>query len=229
MSLFAKLKAPSKPEPLAPLPHYRDLLAAAGWSFTSLLMPPVIYECSHPDLGRMLLGELDVDPAALPFEALTTTAASYDCPVLLLAPLGAPTPLAQPGLDSAVYLLRQDELGLIPATLQLLYQARLLAAAPAETPDLADDLAASDARPELAAAPVESPAPEPAFVTPESVVKQLFEVMLGRSPADKDVVFYSEMMQKLGGDVGVGRLARVLTGSAEFRRIHIESLAAAGS
>ncbi len=225
MSLFAKLKAPSKPEPLAPLPHYRDLLAAAGWSFTSLLMPPVIYECSHPDLGRMLLGELDVDPAELPFEALTTTAASYDCPVLLLAPLSAPTPLAQPGLESAVYLLRQDELGLIPATLQLLYQARLLAV-PDETPEAAPELAA----PAMAAEPVEphpAPEPTPPFVTPESVVKQLFEVMLGRSPADKDVAFYSEMMQKLGGDVGVARLARVLTGSAEFRRIHIESLAPA--
>lgn len=228
MSLFAKLKAPSKPEPLAPLPHYRDLLAAAGWSFTSLLMPPVIYECSHPDLGRMLLGELDVDPAELPYEALTTTAASYDCPVLLLAPLSAPTPLAQPGLESAVYLLRQDELGLIPATLQLLYQARLLAAAPSETPEAA----ATELAPAIAEPVEPPPAPEPApppFVTPESVVKQLFEVMLGRSPADKDVAFYSEMMQKLGGDVGIARLAKVLTGSAEFRRIHIEDVAAAGS
>ncbi len=219
MSLFAKLKAPSKPEPLAPLPHYRDLLAAAGWSFTSLLMPPVIYECSHPDLGRMLLGELDVDPADLPFEALATTAASYDCPVILLAPLGAPTPLAQPGLDSAVYLLRQDELGLIPATLQLLYQARLLAAAPAATPEIAEPVEPPPA-PEL----TQEPGPPP-FVSPESVVRQLYEVLLGRGPADKDVVLYSEMMQKLGGDVGVGRLARVLAGSAEFRRLHIESIA----
>ncbi len=222
MSLFAKLKASSKPEPLAPVPHYRDLLAAAGWSFTSLLMPPVIYECSHPDLGRKLLGALDVHPAHLHIEELTTTAASYDCPVILLAPLGAPTPLAQPGLDSAVYLLRQDELGLIPATLQLLYQARLLAAAPAATPEVEP------------AAPIEPPAPEqvhaaPPFVSPESVVIQLFEVLLGRAPAEKDVVLYSEMMQGLGGDIGVGRLARVLTGSAEFRRIHLESITASSN
>lgn len=205
MGLFANPLKPKRAPEVLPAITRRELqhlLEAHGWALWNNTQPYLEFGAKREDAGAMLVGKLDGDLSWVPRESVASTASRLHMAVILLTCQTPKLAVNEYMIGRNCYLLRYDELPMLPSVLALLkleHERQLeqmkVSAQPVAYTSQEGDLTYSSDR----------------------VVQQLFNALLGRDAAEKDVQFYSEFIAVKHRDDGIQRLTRLLTQSTEFK------------
>ncbi len=205
MGLFANPLKPKRAPEMLPAITRRELqhlLEAHGWALWNNTQPYLEFGAKREDAGALLIGKLDGDLSWVPRDSVASTASRLHMPVVLLTCQTPKMAVIEYMIGRNCYLLRYDELPMLPSVLALLkleHERQL------------EQMKAS-------AQPVAYTSKEGDLTySSDNVVQQLFNALLGRDAAEKDVAFYAEFLAVKHRADGVGRLTRLLTQSAEFK------------
>ena len=169
MALFANpLKPKRPPEVLPPITRreLKYLLEAQGWALWNNTQPYLEYGASRDDAGAMLVGKLDGDLSWVPRDSVASTASRLHMAVVLLTCQTPKVAVNEYMIGRNCYLLRYDELPMLPSVLALLKL----------------ELARQQEQMKVSAQPVAYASKEGDLTySSDDVVQQLFRAVLGRA------------------------------------------------
>ncbi len=217
MALFANLLKPRRPPEMLPAITRRELqhlLEAHGWELWNNSEPYLEFGAKREDAGAMLIGKLDGDLSWVPRDSVASTASMLHMAVVLITCQTPKFALNEYMIGRNCYLLRYDELQMLPSVLALLKLEH----------------ARQQEQMKASAQPVAYASKEGDLTyASDAVVQQLFHALFGRDASEKDVGFYAEFLAVKHREDGIERLTRLFTDSPEFKDRCARQLAAAAT